>query len=42
MSNVPLNDEGIRQAINLLNRLSEDKSWDMIITSDISSFPILN
>ena len=36
ISDVPLNDEGKRQAINLGNRLSVDKSWDMIITSDLS------
>lgn len=35
-TDIPLNDEGISQAIKLGNRLSEDNSWDMIITSDLS------
>lgn len=36
ITDVPLNDEGISQAIKLGHRLSEDEKWDMIFTSDLS------
>ncbi len=36
ITDVPLNDEGISQAIKLGHRLSEDERWDMIFTSDLS------
>lgn len=36
ITDVPLNDEGIIQAIKLGHRLTEDESWDMIFTSDLS------
>lgn len=31
ITDVPLNDEGISQAIKLGQRLSDDENWDMII-----------
>ncbi|MFT4414188.1 histidine phosphatase family protein [Fredinandcohnia humi] len=35
-SNIPLNGEGLKQAIKLGDRLLEEKEWDFIITSDLS------
>ncbi len=36
ISDIPLNDLGRKQAITLGDRLSLEKHWDMIITSDLS------
>ena len=35
-SDIPLNNIGEQQAVELANRLSSEKAWDIIITSDLS------
>jgi 2,3-bisphosphoglycerate-dependent phosphoglycerate mutase len=36
VSDIPLNEIGRKQATNLVDRLSIEEQWDMIITSDLS------
>lgn len=36
ISDIPLNDLGISQAIAIGNRLLQEEKWDILITSDLS------